>query len=144
LCNRSTLIEILRSTLRWATRLERAEIQRLLGQCNALREEVMRLSRRERFAQSSAAPVDLEPLRPAQSPTTGQRRAALLERDFVFEGVFGDNPKLLETLEITEKAAPTDLPVLIRGEICPRRCAPCRRRLPQRPMQSPTPRRPRR
>ncbi len=109
-------IEILRSTLRWATRLEREEIQRLLGQCNALREEVMRLSRRERFAQSSAAPEDLEPLRPAQSPTTGQRRAALLERDFVFEGVFGDNPKLLETLEIAEKAAPTDLPVLIRGE----------------------------
>ncbi len=109
-------IEILRSTLRWATRLEREEIQRLLGQCNALREEVMSLSRRERFAQSPAAPEDLEPLRPAQSPTTGQRRAALLERDFVFEGVFGDNPKLLETLEIAEKAAPTDLPVLIRGE----------------------------
>jgi transcriptional regulator with GAF, ATPase, and Fis domain len=109
-------IEILRSTLRWATRLEREEIQRLLGQCNALREEVMSLSRRERFAESSAAVESLEPLRPAQSPTTGQRRAALLEREFVFEGVFGDNPKLLETLEIAEKAAPTDLPVLICGE----------------------------
>ena len=30
--------------------------------------------------------------------------------------MFGDNPKLLETLEIAEKAAPTDLPVLVRGE----------------------------
>lgn len=109
-------IEILRSTLRWATRLEREEIQRLLGQCNALREEVMSLSRRERFAQSSTPPEELEPLRPVQPPTAGQRRAALLEREFVFDGVFGDNPKLLETLEIAEKAAPTDLPVLICGE----------------------------
>jgi transcriptional regulator with GAF, ATPase, and Fis domain len=109
-------IEILRATLRWATHLEREEIQRLLGQCNALREEVMSLSRRERFVQSSAAAEELEPLRPAQLPTAGQRRAALLEREFVFEGVFGDNPRLLETLEVAEKAAPTDLPVLIRGE----------------------------
>ena len=108
-------IEILRSTLRWATRLEREEIQRLLGQCNALREEVMSLSRRERFAQSSTA-EELEPLRPVRPSTAAERRAALLEREFVFEGVFGDNPKLLETLEIAEKAAPTDLPVLIRGE----------------------------
>ncbi len=109
-------IEILRSTLRWATRLEREEIQRLLGQCNTLREDVMSLSRRERFVQSSAALEDLQPLRPEQPLTAEQRRAALLEREFTFEGVFGDNPKLLETLEIAEKAAPTDLPVLVRGE----------------------------
>lgn len=109
-------IEILRATLRWATRLEHEEIQRLLGQCNALREEVMSLSRQERFAHSSTAVEELEPLRPARPPTTAQRRTALLEREFVFEGIFGDNPKLLETLEIAEKAAPTDLPVLIRGE----------------------------
>ena len=44
----------------------------------------------------------------------GARR--LLERSFIFEGTFGDNPKLLEALEIAEKAAPTDLPVLIDGE----------------------------
>ena len=47
---------------------------------------------------------------------TAQRRKALLERSFVFEGVFGDSPKLLDALEIAEKAAPTDLPVLIDGE----------------------------
>ena len=40
----------------------------------------------------------------------------LIERSFVFEGTFGDNPKLLEALEIAEKAAPTGLPVLIDGE----------------------------
>ena len=47
-------------------------------------------------------------------PARGGR--ALLERSFIFEGTFGDNPKLLEALEIAEKAAPTDLPVLIDGE----------------------------
>ena len=46
-----------------------------------------------------------------------ERRQALLERSFIFEGTFGDNPKLLEALEIAEKAAPTDLPVLIDGDL---------------------------
>ncbi len=103
-------IEILRSTLRWASKLERAEIEKLLRQSNALRDEVMQLSHKERFVQAASAeafPVE-------QSP--GQRRQALLDRSFVFEGTFGDNPKLLESLEIAEKAAPTDLPVLIDGE----------------------------
>ena len=52
----------------------------------------------------------------AQAAPLRQRRQALIERSFVFEGVFGDTPKLLEALEIAEKAAPTDLPVLIDGE----------------------------
>ena len=106
-------IEIFRSTLRWASRLERAEIEKLLRQANALRDEVMQLSHRERFVKAAAGgePAGVAPLR---SP--GQRRQALLARSFVFEGAFGDNPKLLEALEIAEKAAPTDLPVLIDGE----------------------------
>ncbi|BAL24494.1 sigma-54-dependent Fis family transcriptional regulator [Azoarcus sp. KH32C] len=103
-------IEILRSTLRWATNLGRPEIEKLLRQANALRDEAMQLSHKERFvkaAATEAAPVDLAP---------GARRRALLDRSFVFEGAFGDNPQLLEALEIAEKAAPTDLPVLIDGE----------------------------
>jgi transcriptional regulator with GAF, ATPase, and Fis domain len=103
-------IEILRSTLRWASSLGRPEIEKLLRQANTLRDEVMQLSHKERFVQAAAtetAPVDLAP---------GARRQALLERSFVFEGAFGDNPQLLEALEIAEKAAPTDLPVLIDGE----------------------------
>jgi transcriptional regulator with GAF, ATPase, and Fis domain len=103
-------IEILRSTLRWASRLERSEIEKLLRQSNALRDEVMQLSHKERFVKAAAAepaPVDLTP---------GERRQALLDRSFVFEGTFGDNPKLLDALEVAEKAAPTDLPVLIDGE----------------------------
>jgi DNA-binding NtrC family response regulator len=103
-------IEILRSALRWASKLERPDIEKLLRQASALRDEVMQLSHQERFVKAAAA----EPARRDLSPR--QRREALIERSFVFEGAFGDNPKLLEALEIAEKAAPTGLPVLIDGE----------------------------
>jgi transcriptional regulator with GAF, ATPase, and Fis domain len=104
-------IEILRSTLRWATTLERAEIEKLLRQANAVRDEVMQLSHKERFVQAVAS----QPVSPP-AETPGTRKQALLARSFVFEGTFGDNPKLLDALEIAEKAAPTDLPVLVDGE----------------------------
>src|SRR6202795_451170 len=103
-------IEILRSTLRWSSRMERPEIEKLLRQASVLRDDVLQLSHKERFVTAAAA----EPTRVDRSP--GQRRQALLARSFVFEGTFGDNPKLLEALEIAEKAAPTDLPVLVDGE----------------------------
>jgi len=102
-------IEILRSTLRWSSRLERADIDKLLRQASALRDEVMQMSHRERFVQAVAEPARVDQSR-------GARRQALLERSFIFEGTFGDNPRLLEALEIAEKAAPTDLPVLVDGE----------------------------
>jgi transcriptional regulator with GAF, ATPase, and Fis domain len=103
-------IEILRSTLRWSSRMERPEIEKLLRQASVLRDDVMQLSHRERFVQAAVA----EPQRMLGSPR--ERREALLARSFIFEGTFGDNPKLLEALEIAEKAAPTDLPVLVDGE----------------------------
>jgi transcriptional regulator with GAF, ATPase, and Fis domain len=102
--------EILRSALRWASHLERPEIEKLLRQATALRDEVLHLSHKERFVRAAAA----EPGRMDLSQR--QRRQALIERSFVFEGAFGENPKLLEALEIAEKAAPTGLPVLIDGE----------------------------
>ncbi len=102
-------IEILRSTLRWATSLQRPDIDKLLRQANTLRDEVMQLSHKERF-------VDAISVEPLAEPAPGERRQALLARSFVFEGTFGDNPKLLDALEIAEKAAPTDLPVLVDGE----------------------------
>ena len=113
-------IEILRSTLRWASKLERPEIQKLLKQCNEIRDEVMQLSRTERFVQASAAtetPAE-QPVssKPKTRQSNRERRQALVDRNFLFEGVFGDSPKLLEALEIAEKAAPTDLPVLIDGD----------------------------
>jgi transcriptional regulator with GAF, ATPase, and Fis domain len=104
-------IEILRSTLRWATSLERADIEKLLRQANAVRDEAMQLSHKERFVQAVSAEA-----RPEQPQSAGERKQALLARSFVFEGTFGDNPKLLDALEIAEKAAPTDLPVLVDGE----------------------------
>jgi transcriptional regulator with GAF, ATPase, and Fis domain len=103
-------LEILRSTLRWASTLDRPQIQKLLGQCNTLRDEVMQLSRKERFVTATASGTG------TRRHSTAHRRKALLERSFVFEGVFGESPKLLDALEIAEKAAPTDLPVLIDGE----------------------------
>ncbi len=103
-------IEIFRSTLRWASKLERTDIDKLLRQSNALRDEVMQLSHKERFVQAASAEPEAVDLAP------GERRRALLDRSFVFEGTFGDNPKLLDALEVAEKAAPTDLPVLIDGE----------------------------
>ncbi|THC45273.1 sigma-54-dependent Fis family transcriptional regulator [Massilia sp. Mn16-1_5] len=114
-------IEIMRSTLRWATRLERPDVDKLLRQANTLRDEVMGLSHKERFVQAVSGKVPVErridsAAEPVVEPPTGERRRALLARSFVFEGTFGDNPKLLDALEIAEKAAPTDLPVLVDGE----------------------------
>ncbi|HEY8608948.1 MAG TPA: sigma 54-interacting transcriptional regulator [Noviherbaspirillum sp.] len=103
-------IEILRSTLRWSNRLERREIEKLLLQAGALRDEVMQLSHKERFVRAAGSETPQVPAAP------GERRQQLLARSFVFEGVFGDNPRLLDALEVAEKAAPTDLPVLIDGE----------------------------
>ena len=113
-------IEILRSTLRWSSRLERPDIEKLLKQATTLRDEVMGLSHKERFvAAASATGESAESAEAVVEPvemSARERRQALMERSFVFEGTFGDNPKLLEALEIAEKAAPTDLPVLVDGE----------------------------
>ena len=112
-------LEILRSTLRWANSLDRPEIEKLLRQANAVRDEVMQLSHKERFVQAAGTHFGSQPnQQPAEKPeqTPGERKQALLARSFVFEGTFGDNPRLLDALEIAEKAAPTDLPVLIDGE----------------------------
>src|ERR1700732_2835421 len=103
-------IEILRSALRWAAKLDRPDIEKLLRQDGALRDEVMQLSHKERFVNAAAAAPTRSDL------SRRERRKALIERSFIFEGAFGDNPKLLEALETAEKAAPTGLPVLIDGE----------------------------
>ncbi|MCO4861756.1 sigma-54 dependent transcriptional regulator [Cupriavidus sp. WGlv3] len=116
-------IEILRSTLRWASKLDRPEIEKLLKQATTLRDEVMGLSHKERFVQAassaeaaSESAAEAAPPQPEVERLPRERRQALMERSFIFEGTFGDNPRLLEALEIAEKAAPTDLPVLIDGE----------------------------
>ncbi|WP_250657731.1 sigma-54 interaction domain-containing protein [Alkalimarinus coralli] len=111
-------IEVLRSSIRFTPGLTSEAKQTLNRQVAELREELMLLSRKER--------ADTTPLlnkaraqskkTPKTTQTTTYRRESLLERNFVFEGVFGDSPKLLDAFEIAEKAAPTNLPVLIEGE----------------------------
>lgn len=103
-------IEIMRSSLRWPQSLARPQIEKLLSQTSGLRDEVLKLSRTDRLVRAKASAGDKRNL------TVRQRREALLKRDFQFDGVFGDSPRLIESLEIAEKAAPTDLPVLIDGE----------------------------
>lgn len=103
-------VEIMRSSLRWSESLNRPQIQKLLEQTNSVREEALRLSHAERFVSAMELP------RAAAAPGKGSRRQRLLDRQFQFDGVFGDNVRLLEALEVGEKAAPTDLPVLIDGE----------------------------
>ncbi len=103
-------IEIVRSGLRWSTTLDRAGISRILHQVNKLRSEVLTYARVEKIkARKSERQIK-------EHHAAEERRQALLDRSFVFEGVFGDNPKLLETVETVEKAARTDLPILIEGE----------------------------
>ena len=79
-------IEILRSTLRWATKFERPEIQKLLQQCNAIRDDVVMQFRKERFIQAAAAgeggteQEELEPLSrkpPKRLSATPRRRSQL-------------------------------------------------------------------
>lgn len=103
-------IELMRSTLRWSSSLDRQDIQKLLLQCSELSDEVMLISRKERIKENAKQTEKKQDL------SAAQRKQALLERSFIFEGIFGESPKLLETMEIAEKAAPTDLPVLIDGE----------------------------
>jgi len=48
-------VEILRSSLRWACKLDRPDIEKLLRQTAGLRDEVMQLSHKERFVKAAAA-----------------------------------------------------------------------------------------
>ncbi len=112
-------IEVLRSSLRWMPGLSAADKQKLQLQLNEVRSGLMLLSRQARLQHSSeeaVLPRETGSEDQAPAPSRQQRRLALLERNFVFEGIFGESPKLLDALEIAERAAPTDLPVLVEGE----------------------------
>jgi len=115
-------IEVLRSSLRWLPGLGSEDKKKLQLQLNEIRSGMMLLSRQERLQQPGRQPDAEIQAEPEPAPEEAlprsrrERRDALLERNFVFEGVFGESPKLLDALEIAERAAPTDLPVLIEGE----------------------------
>ncbi|WP_078118099.1 sigma-54 interaction domain-containing protein [Thiosocius teredinicola] len=113
-------IEILRASLRWAARTNEVDVAKLLKQCNELRDEAVEQLRKDRLFTATDGDGDKpEPLRKPvdeAKSSAAERRKALDERQFVFEGVFGDSPELLDAMEIAERAAPTELPVLIQGE----------------------------
>lgn len=101
-------IENIRSGLRWTPHLDRDGIQKVFRQMNDLRQDMLILSSSERYVrkQKTSAPAI----------SAKQRIKALADRNFVFKGVFGENPKISEMLEIIEKTAKTDMPILIQGE----------------------------
>jgi transcriptional regulator with PAS, ATPase and Fis domain len=101
-------IEVIRSGLRWTPHLDRDGIQKVFRQMNDLRQEMLILSSAERYSQKQKSS--------APEISAKQRLKALAGRNFVFKGVFGENPKISEILEIVEKTARTDLPILIQGE----------------------------
>lgn len=105
-------IEIMRSSLRWASALDKTGISKILLQVNQLRTELLLLSRQGAYANKGRLQVDEHKV-PA---TVSERRQALLDKNISFQGVFGENPELLAVLEILIKAAPTNYPVLIEGE----------------------------
>jgi len=103
-------LEIINSGLRWAKGLEKRSKTKILHQVSSLRNDLMLLTKVGRIKEKAKKKKDkaAEPYK--------VRREKLLERKFVFEGIFGDNPQLIQLLEILEKASRTDLPVLISGE----------------------------
>ncbi len=101
-------IENIRSGLRWTPHLDRDGIQKVFRQMNDLRQDMLILSSSERYNQKQKTS--------APAISAKQRIKALADRNFVFKGVFGENPKISEILEIIEKTAKTDMPILIQGE----------------------------
>ncbi len=105
-------VEIIRSALRWSSQLDKVGIQKIMMQVNQLRNELFVLSRTGGHGKKAIAKADS----PQQAITASERRQALLDNDFAFTGIFGENPQLLTVLETVNKAARTDFPVLIEGE----------------------------
>lgn len=104
-------VELIRSSLRWAAKLDKTGIQKILHQLNQLRNDLLALSRQEKLRKGTTRTDQ-----PESERTPSQRRQALQQSDFVFTGIFGENPDLLTVLETLYKAAASDFPVLIEGE----------------------------
>lgn len=117
-------MEQIRTAIRWNQNLPDKERSAIMKQMSGLREQFITLSRRERFAGAADGQAEVEAISPEgvsvrkkkAASSIKQRREALLQDDFVFDGVLGDSPALIETLEICRKAAGTRLPVLIQGD----------------------------
>lgn len=117
-------IEQIRTSIRWNQNLTDDDKNGIMKQMMGLREQFISLSRSERFTGANDEQVEVEAISPEgaavkkkrAASSLKQRRDALLQDDFVFDGVLGDSPALIETLEICRRAAATPLPVLIQGD----------------------------
>lgn len=105
-------IELVRTNLRWTTKLDKSGIQKILVQLNQVRNELLLLSRQEKIKSNTSYKEADSP----QHQEASRRKKELEETDFSFTGVFGENPQLLTVLETLSKAAASDFPVLIEGE----------------------------
>jgi len=112
--------EIIRHGLRWSSELDSSGIRKFLLQINELREDILHLSRTARYSENlfcETVPVsESDRGKHFSEKRLSPKRQSLRERDFFFEGIFGENPALLQCLAIAKKAAATQLPVLIEGE----------------------------
>lgn len=100
-------IEVLRTKLRLAQQLSRADIERLLTDVSSLRASAM----------THSVPTQSEPLERLRGASAGPSdERATSAADLGFEGVLGDSPGIQEALELVRRAAPTPLPMLIDGE----------------------------
>lgn len=117
-------MERIRTSIRWNQNLTEDDKSDILKQMMGLRKEFISLSRQERFSGANDDLVEVEAISPEgaaikkkkAASSLKRRREALLQDDFVFDGVLGDSPALIETLEICRRAATTTLPVLIQGD----------------------------
>ncbi len=103
-------IEILRSSLRWSHSLEHEQILSIREQVDQMRSDLLLALSSDSFKEES---VEEGEKRKVISLSERQRRIA---EEISFQGIFGDNEQLLETLEIIKKVSPSEIPILISGE----------------------------
>ncbi len=103
-------IEILRSSLRWSSSLDKQGVQKIVRQISSLRDDLLYLTRVDKFKSQVGEQKETE------KESVTDRKKSLFSGNFVFEGIIGENPELLHVLEILNKTAQSDFPVLIDGE----------------------------
>ncbi len=103
-------IEILRSSLRWSHSLEHEQILSIREQVDQMRSDLLLALSSDSFKEESEEQGVKRKVIPLSER---QRRIA---EDISFQGIFGENEQLLETLEIIKKVSPSEIPILISGE----------------------------
>jgi transcriptional regulator with GAF, ATPase, and Fis domain len=103
-------VEVLRSSLRWTSSLDKEGVAKISRQISGLRDDLLFLTRIDKYKTNPEARKKVEDL------PSSRRRELLMANNFVFEGVIGESKALLKVLETLNKSADSDFPVLIDGE----------------------------